>query len=269
MINNFYLILIPIIVILINCYNYKNLKLEKFSDTIQEESISDKKLIREIIKKSYNSSVFENIDYILDKIKKLNKGEFINNLGIAGSLNLFPMQKGIVIAFSGEEIPEGWAECNGETVKNSYGEEFITPNISGRFVLGLNVVNEAGNSGGESSVTLEKKHLPKHKHDIGGDTTHTHTYRDRYLLFKGSNSQGNFSYTDANSSYYVKGTPSGGQKDKNYGYIYSGRVSGTDNSDKFSTGDSKHEHTDNIEGGDLPHNNMPPYHVLKYIIKIE
>lgn len=80
---------------------------------------------------------------------------------------------GCIILWSGavNNIPEGWALCNGQTVE---GQK--TPNLSGRFVVGYNAndgdYNAVGKTGGEKTHRLTIAEMPSHSHSItmwGGD----------------------------------------------------------------------------------------------------
>lgn len=66
------------------------------------------------------------------------------------------MPIGSIIMFNGkaEEIPSGWAICNGENG---------TPNLIDRFILGSTY---CGGVGGKSQVTLSVSQLPPHKHKV-------------------------------------------------------------------------------------------------------
>ena len=66
------------------------------------------------------------------------------------------MPVGSIIMFSGkaEEIPSGWAICDGTNG---------TPNLIYRFILGSTY---AGGTGGKSQVTLTVSQLPPHKHKV-------------------------------------------------------------------------------------------------------
>lgn len=66
------------------------------------------------------------------------------------------MPIGSIIMFNGkaEEIPSGWAICNGENG---------TPNLIDRFILGSTY---AGGIGGKSQVTLTVAQLPPHRHKV-------------------------------------------------------------------------------------------------------
>lgn len=271
MINNFYLILIPIIIIFINCFKYKNLKVENFTDNTSEGTNKD--LIKKFINKSYNSSVFENIEYIVEKLEKIKNNEFVDNLGIAGNFNLIPFQKGMIVAFSGEEVPVGWAECNGENVINSYGDSYQTPDLREKFVLGTK--EDAGSSGGEKEVKLDKNNLPKHRHNMKLSDNHSHKYNDKYLhtKSKGSYSRVGINKGDSQNNHRFVNNFKGEKKNK---FIYSGRVDRMNPWDKYTSisdqekkNNLNHTHSSGDEGNNVSHNNMPPYYVLKYIIKIE
>ena len=66
------------------------------------------------------------------------------------------MPVGSIIMFNGkaEEIPSGWAICNGENG---------TPNLIDRFILASTY---CGGTGGKSQVTLTVSQLPPHKHRL-------------------------------------------------------------------------------------------------------
>lgn len=64
---------------------------------------------------------------------------------------------GGIIAYSGEAetIPEGWAVCDGENG---------TPDLRGRFILGVSETHPMGETGGEEEVTLTVDQMPSHDH---------------------------------------------------------------------------------------------------------
>ena len=72
---------------------------------------------------------------------------------------------GGIIMWSGSpnQIPDGWALCNGQT---SNGKK--TPDLSGKFVVGYSAsdsdYNSVGNTGGEKSVALTAAQMPSHSH---------------------------------------------------------------------------------------------------------
>lgn len=66
------------------------------------------------------------------------------------------MPVGSIIMFNGkaEEIPSGWAICDGTNG---------TPNLMDKFIKGSNI---AGSTGGASQVTLSVAQLPPHRHKV-------------------------------------------------------------------------------------------------------
>jgi len=114
--------------------------------------------------------------------------------------------KGIIVAFSGDTPPKGWAFCDG---KNN------TPDLRDRFILGKSDKSKIGNTGGEKNHTLTIDEIPAHTHTVSNVPTY-----DRHC---------------GNSSSCAG---------------YKGRQ------------------TTSSTGGGKAHNNMPPYYVLAYIIKL-
>lgn len=133
----------------------------------------------------------------------------IKNLEVTDTFNQLP--KGIIVAWQGTDLPKGWALCNG-----SNG----TPDLAGRFVLGVGGNDKIGSIGGARTHTLIPDEMPKHNH-----------------------------------MYWVSG-PS-----KKRGY--ENRTDPVLKTDE----ENKVKYTAEV-GGNLPHNNMPPYYVLAYIMKL-
>jgi microcystin-dependent protein len=133
--------------------------------------------------------------------------------------------RGMILIWRGEikDIPQGWALCDG---KND------TPDLSGRFVIGINPSDNRTESkdendiqlnprpynsiGGRQTVTLSVEQMPNHSHQTGGNIT-----------------------SDMSGS--------------KYGGIVTRYRSGL--------------YTDAV-GGNQPHDNMPPYYALAYIMKL-
>lgn len=132
--------------------------------------------------------------------------------GSVSKASLIRAPKGAILAWSGtlDEIPEGWALCNGENG---------TPNLKNRFILGVTDERDVDRTGGEEKVTLAIEELPEH--------THPYTYPVSHTGGRVEGSASTILYTS----------------------ITSGITEST--------------------GASQPHNNMPPYYTLYYIMKLE
>lgn len=67
----------------------------------------------------------------------------------------FPSGAIVIWSGSSDNIPDGWALCNGENG---------TPDLRGRFILGTSEDHAIGETGGEEEVTLTVSQLPQHNH---------------------------------------------------------------------------------------------------------
>jgi len=142
---------------------------------------------------------------------------------------------GGIIMWSGElnTIPKGWALCNGQNG---------TPDLRNQFVLGAGGKYKVGDHDGEETVTLSIANLPVHNHEIFiGSNTHSHKING-WPVKKNSNGKGGSNdcdeYSDVNNN----------KKTDNDTHTHSATVYNT--------------------GGGQSHNNMPPYYVLAYIMKL-
>lgn len=72
-------------------------------------------------------------------------------------LGLEGVPSGCILAYSGEAetVPEGWAICDGQNG---------TPDLRGRFILGVSETHPMGETGGEEEVTLTVEQIPRHNH---------------------------------------------------------------------------------------------------------
>nr|QBK88647.1 MAG: tail collar domain protein [Mimivirus LCMiAC01] len=77
----------------------------------------------------------------------------LNDLTVNGTFNLLP--KGIIVAWTGTEVPKGWALCDGKTKG--------TPNLVGRFIFGGSVKESTMKKMGGS------EQMPSHSHSLTGE----------------------------------------------------------------------------------------------------
>ena len=155
---------------------------------------------------------------------------------------------GTIYPFVGEEAPMGFMICDGSPLnKNEYSELFDVigytfggsedifniPDFRGKTLVGLNSSDEdfkkVGISGGEKTVKLTEEHMPKHRHKG------VQWYESHPISLN--------SGTGAPDGYKIEWTQG---IQENYSPI--------------QTSDT---------GGDQPHNNMSPYAVVNYIIKVK
>ena len=114
----------------------------------------------------------------------------------------------------------GWHICDG-----THG----TPDLRGRFILGVSDGHAVGSTGGEENHKLKIDELPKVSGSVG-----------TYIIW-GSN--------------------------RNESGVLHNNVGGT----KFPSSATENAYDSKISisfGNDQPHNNMPPYYTLSYIMKI-
>lgn len=138
---------------------------------------------------------------------------------------------GTIVAWSGTiaDIPTGWQLCDGTNG---------TPDLRGRFIFGAAEESDVWNSGGEKTHTLSVDEMPSHKHSIG------------YVTNSVSN-QGN---TGNNTAPYAVSGQVDGKAIPNWYY--------------YNSPYSKYDAHVSTAGSTEPHNNMPPYFTLAYIMKM-
>lgn len=88
---------------------------------------------------------------------------------------------GVIAAFAGSTAPTGWLLCDGkEYDRRTYPElakvfgngfRFRVPDLRGRFVLGASSSHPAGEQGGEEKHVMTTAEMPRHQHQIGGEST--------------------------------------------------------------------------------------------------
>lgn len=169
---------------------------------------------------------------------------------------------GTIMQYVGDAAPSGWLMCNGDLVpsgaeydnlravigtKYGGGTENRLPDMRAKFPLGKDAAKALGAIGGEEAVTLDAMQMPSHKHTmimssegtqvgIYNTTVTPMTNPPKYLTYL------NVAPTNLTSLY--KQAPASDATKKPLG-----------------------EETISNEGGGQPHNNMPPYVVVNYIIK--
>jgi microcystin-dependent protein len=159
----------------------------------------------------------------------------------SGNISVSPaVPVGGIIMYSGtiSAMPNGWGLCNGSTYQGANGTSIQSPDLTGRFVVGAgtsSTVNQlatqynVGDTGGEEYHQLSVEELPSHDH---------------------STRLGNGYCTGSSCASQFGGASYGGGAVSTF-------AAGGDPNNKDTTGNPL----------TLPHNNMPPYYALAYIIK--
>ena len=147
---------------------------------------------------------------------------------------------GIIAMWSGgiNDIPEGWALCDGNNG---------TPNLSGRFIVGYKAdapdYDSIGDTGGEKRHQITVAEMPVHSHTGNTGEAGRHTHNIEYNEDEDRNDQdGHLTRTSFRSHTHDYQTEGSG----NHG----------------------HSFTTNTKGGDGAHENRPPFFTLAYIIKL-
>lgn len=161
---------------------------------------------------------------------------------------------GSVQMFAGATAPPGYAVCDGSAISRAdnpslfaaigttYGSgdgttTFNLPNLKGRVPVGQDPAQSefdtVGEAGGEKAHALSDGEMPAHAHSLTGGAGHAMAW-----------GQGNIAFDPAPVAYL--GTPSG-------------NALGTVQNDWNSTRDA---------GGGQAHNNLQPYLVMNYVIKL-
>ena len=174
--------------------------------------------------------------------------------GKNGSFVNFP--KGIIVSWYGKtNIPSGWTICNG--TKN-------TPDLRGRFILGESASKKINTTGGFEKVKLAINQMPKHNHSMSNNGTHSHSGNTNP---KGRHRHSTKQYHD---NFKHSGAPGEGST-KNGGKGSFNQYSNYEDNHSHAFVTSKggeHSHIINYSGKTDYHENMPPYYVLIYIMKI-
>ncbi len=164
---------------------------------------------------------------------------------------------GSIIMWTGSKPPSGWALCDGQVASG-----IRTPDLRGRFLMGAGAgtgltPRTTGDTGGEEAHALSLAEMPAHDHfldpppqSMGDAGWHTHEH------LSGVGSSANPWVTTG--AWWTQGAVGG------FAWTQSTTLSGN------------HGHlvdpgaldTASVGGGQ-PHNNMPPFYVLAFIMRVQ
>lgn len=193
-----------------------------------------------------------------------NQTASFNNINLTGNLNFAANARsnliptGVIVAFNGTVAPKYWAICDGTQGTPDLRSKFIIGSGQGKNASGVNLTNRNfGDTGGEENVALTITEIPTHKHDLevwGDPNGSPHTPGKNTLKL-----------TDLQIHNY-KSWENLGSRDKNSGNPPV-RITHT-GGDKSITTVSGYNANSQETWATKPHNNIPPFYALMYIMKL-
>lgn len=147
---------------------------------------------------------------------------------------------GIIVMWSGsiDQIPAGWALCDGRTYQAPDGRLVTTPDLRDKFIVGAGLSYQVGEQGGAAQVTLTVDQLPPHTHSATAAPAGRHSH----------------SYTAPRSGSAGWGPVPG------TGHVFA------ESATTSQAPDHSHDVIIEATGGGQPHENRPPYYALAYIM---
>lgn len=167
--------------------------------------------------------------------------------------------KGVIVMWSGsaDNIPEGWALCDGTNG---------TPDLRDRFIVGAGGEYTVGDTGGAKEVTLTTEQMPKHSHTGSTNSAGAHTHTGTTNT-AGEHSHGYTRYSGITRVSQITLVANAWIGTTTANTSSAGAHSHTLNIN--SAGAHTHTVTTNETGGGKPHENRPPYYALCFIMRVE
>ncbi len=288
-----------VLIILYLIYKYINFnKIYEYKSTIENFETS----IETVINDKYNTNI-DNINNLSDLINDITIEKnliniesdtfYVKDILVNGSFNIKQkdsmllniFQRNMIIAWNDDIIPLGWALCNGKrysldnngtAIEDSRG--ILTPNLSGRFILGADIrgfdINNQdlnkkilGDTGGKETHVLTIEEMPSHEHSLhiyGGNRNYVSPYGATTISLSLSSIH-DILYQNATmsklSENYVNNISTLVKIRNKFGILR------PNTGNKLEDNAAKNN-PDPAIYDTKPHNNMPPYYVLTYIMKL-
>ena len=162
--------------------------------------------------------------------------------------------RGVIMAFSRTFDSNGYpidkSTGNADTTWHLCDGTNGTPDLRGRFILGASASHAVGTTGGEEATGLSIANLPPHSFS---GTTRTKQLKGGFY---------GAAWAHMGDSYGIVSKTKSGEEEA---------INGQTNQPKYKFEvNATHDHTftTNTLGAGQPHNNMPPFYTLSYIIKL-
>ena len=289
-------IVLIILVLIVLYLIYKTRNLEKLSIEVPTIETFETSL-NTAINKKYSTDIqnLRDLSKAVDKIYTDSDNTtipsnkiYLNNVVINGSIKTINKNQLLIdilprysiIAWATRDIPLGWAFCNGKRFKlDDTGKAYenllgiLTPDLRGRFALGVGIGKDDENNnmteriygaiGGDETHTLTLDEIPSHGHNlhINGETSIS-----SFVL-----SSSTIKLTDRQNHWYQSelNTKS---RDNNTDNRLPVEIKKTGGVIRPKTGKRRdgadQDYPDTAIYDTTPHNNMPPFVVLTYIMKL-
>lgn len=172
-----------------------------------------------------------------------------------------PVPSGLIAMWSGSVIPTGWNLCDGTN---------DTPDLRGRFIIGVNSTHLINTTGGSISTSTAGSHT----HGMTGSGSHNHTGVSGSTVltvdnipahshtWSGVSTSEDNNYTAGPSKYLKEGSTA---NNASFTETTSNTGGGLGHTHTIST-EGEHAHS-LIADGTHSHSTEPPYYALAYIMK--